>query len=269
MSPTWLMVWLFLELNLMAVMPLLGLGLVYYFVIQSLAGLIFLFGGMGPSFPLLLISMMIKLAVFPFSFWMLYVIKSSPWLGGAFLSSLSKLLPLWVLNTLPMKSMTAFLLLTILWGSVYGIFQTKVKGVLACSSVGHTGWLSLFVTMSIKSWFIYFLTYFPLVLLLFLFSSKSEFDYWSSMNYYKIPLLTTLLILSGIPPFSGAWLKIVAFMSLNYEISFMFSLLFFMASALNMFFYFKLMIGMLNKNEKMKFHHLLLSFTLMLPQFLI
>uniref|UniRef100_A0AAU8L1A5 NADH-ubiquinone oxidoreductase chain 2 n=1 Tax=Bryozoa sp. TaxID=2813608 RepID=A0AAU8L1A5_9BILA len=269
MSSSWLMIWLFLEMNLMSIMPLLSFSVIYYFIIQSLGGMIFLFGSINKEMLFLMIGLMIKLAIFPFSFWVPTIINDAPWMGGALLSSVGKLMPLFTLLNFKMMNNSIFFFITVMWGSFYGVFQTKVKKILACSSVSHTGWLSMLLTLKIKNNIIYFISYFPLIFMLFLISKNSSNKYWKSLSYNKLTLLTILLILSGLPPFSGMWAKILTFMAFSFMPN-MFFIMFFIMSAFNLFFYFKIIIGfMSNKYLKMNFKDMIFSLSLMVPQFII
>lgn len=267
-SPSWLIIWVFLELNLIAVLPLLNNRLIFYFIIQSLGGLIFLFRRIFRNVLFILIRIMVKLAIFPFCFWILNVIDNSRWNGGAFLSRIRKLLPLGIIYNLMLKNITFFFFLTVLWGSLHGVIQTKIKKLLACSSVRHTGWLRLFISLKIKHNLVYVWSYFPLIFFLFFFNNPNKFLYWNSVNHIKLPLLTTLLILSGLPPFSGLWIKIIRFISLSH-VSSIFRIMFFFISTFNLYFYFKLMLGIIKSYKFMCYKHIIICFILLIPQFLI
>lgn len=265
---SWLIIWVFLELNLIAIIPLLNLSSIYYFIIQSLAGIMFLCGRVFITEILLIISMFIKLAIFPFSFWIPSAIKNSSWEGGAILSSLSKLSPLFIIRYFIIINTLGFFLITVLWGAFYGCFQRDVKSILACSSVNHTGWIRSIIILKLKNRFIYLRIYFILVPLLFFLRKNRIYKFWHTLNENKLVIIIILLVLRGLPPFSRMWFKILVFFSFS-NTSNLLILLFFISSAFNIFFYFKLILGFLFKNVYLNFKYLLISLFLFCPQYLI
>ncbi len=80
LSSSWLARWIFLELNLIAIIPILNFGAVDYFIIQAIAGMAILFGIIRQSEFYILLGLIIKLGIFPFSFWITIIINNSKWL---------------------------------------------------------------------------------------------------------------------------------------------------------------------------------------------
>ncbi len=157
--------------------------------------------------------------------------------------------------------------LTVIWGSFYGCFQTLTKKILACSSVRHTGWIAIMLTIKAKEQFIYLITYFPLTFILFIITKNRFLRLWTRITQNKLPFIIILLILSGLPPFSGIWIKFIVFFRFNEGIN-LFVIIFFVSSALNLFFYFKLIMGFLNKPIKLNIKDRLIRALILIPQFL-
>lgn len=268
LSPSWLTRWMFLELNLIAIIPILNFGAIDYFIIQAIAGIIILFGVIRNSMIYILLGIIIKLGIFPFSFWIPLIISNSPWIGGALLSSLTKVSPLIVLTILIIPSINLLFMITVLWGSIYGCFQTRTKKILACSSVSHTGWIRVILTMKIKGQFIYLITYFPLAFILFWMAKDRFLSRWIRITQNKLSFIIILLILRGLPPFSGIWIKFLVFFRFNEGIN-LFVLLFFVSAALNLFFYSKLILGFLSKPIKLNIKDRFIRALIFTPQFLI
>uniref|UniRef100_A0AAU8L1A1 NADH-ubiquinone oxidoreductase chain 2 n=1 Tax=Bryozoa sp. TaxID=2813608 RepID=A0AAU8L1A1_9BILA len=249
LASSWITVWMFLELAMMSVFPWLNTGILTYFIVQSVSSILFIYAILTNEKYFIIFSLVIKLGLFPFSFWVPLVINKSSWLGGLMLSSFLKIAPLTIFFSLDMKNSEMLTIMSVLWASFYGCYQTKVKMVLAYSSIIHTSWLFMLFVSKPENFLFYIFFYFFFTIMMFSLSFGSFSNYWSNMNHNKFPLMVVILTISGMPPFSGFWFKLLLIktFSLNWGI---FALLGLLASSASMFFYLKLISSLILQLEK-------------------
>lgn len=234
----WLFAWLALEINIISFIPILIItqsnqeteSAIKYFLIQALGSSILLIYSSSlwyssiPSniMPLLLIfRLLIKLGAAPFHPWFPQVISSTHWLGCFLLSTWQKLAPLLLTSFLFPSSLflCLFASSTALFGGVLGINQTKLRSLIAYSSLVHLGWMiGLAYVNKPTATIIYFAIYSSIILPLFILFHSLNIKYVSYSSQRSsfnplLPLFISLLLLSlsGIPPLTGfipKWISI-------------------------------------------------------------
>lgn len=161
-SCNWLYVWMGLEINLISFIPLImssGVDIeterrLKYFLIQALGSGILLFGSLVEmNYPnsmipdwlgvcILVMSLMVKLGMAPFHFWLPHVMGGIRWISCLILSVWQKIGPLFVLSSFFFRSRYYVYLsscLGALIGGVGGMNQRQIRVLLAYSSIGHIG----------------------------------------------------------------------------------------------------------------------------------
>nr|YP_010578468.1 NADH dehydrogenase subunit 2 [Acroteriobatus blochii]UZP16457.1 NADH dehydrogenase subunit 2 [Acroteriobatus blochii] len=234
----WLLIWMGLEINTMAIIPLMIQqqhpraveATTKYFLTQATASALLLFAGttnawmtgqwditemMNPvSATLITTALALKIGLAPMHFWLPEVLQGLNLITGLILSTWQKLAPFAILLQLsPLLNphlLTLFGILSIIVGGWGGLNQTQLRKILAYSSIAHLGWM------------ITILHYAPnltlLNLTLYIIMTTSMFLLFNTFNTTKInsiassttksPLLTiitltTLLSLGGLPPLTG------------------------------------------------------------------
>nr|YP_009701291.1 NADH dehydrogenase subunit 2 [Cociella crocodilus]QEQ55513.1 NADH dehydrogenase subunit 2 [Cociella crocodilus] len=236
-SSHWLMAWMGLELNTIAILPLMAKyhhprateATTKYFLTQATGAAILLFAtltdawiqghwaviySMNPlTTNIMALALALKLGMAPMHFWLPEVLQGVDLTTGLILSTWQKLAPFILLVQIQNINPTLPVLIaltSILVGGWGGLNQTQLRKVLAYSSIAHLGWMMLVMmyspTLAILSLFMYIIMTTSAFLMFKLFSVTSLNAL--STSWSKYPLLTALaplilLSLAGLPPLSG------------------------------------------------------------------
>nr|YP_010976198.1 NADH dehydrogenase subunit 2 [Notropis maculatus]WNX94700.1 NADH dehydrogenase subunit 2 [Notropis maculatus] len=237
-SSHWLLAWMGLEINTLAIIPLMAQhhhpraveATTKYFLTQATAAAVILFASTinawitgewdmtSMSNPIastiILAALALKIGLAPMHFWLPEVLQGLDLSTGLILSTWQKLAPL----TLIIQTAQTFdpLLLTILgltstlvggWG---GLNQTQLRKILAYSSIAHMGWMIIIIQHAPQLTLLALLTYILMtsaafLTLKFLYATKIG---TLATTWSKSPLLTAttallLLSLGGLPPLTG------------------------------------------------------------------
>nr|YP_002726388.1 NADH dehydrogenase subunit 2 [Siphonaria pectinata]ACE62833.1 NADH dehydrogenase subunit 2 [Siphonaria pectinata] len=220
-ASNWVICWVGIELSFLGLIPLLFLSNSYmslnkesslkYFCVQALGSAFLFISGMVMYMGLsdskifesmFLLSLCIKLGVFPGHFWVPSVLAGLEWVPSYLLLSIQKVAPLALManflgsHTFFQSSALVLGGLSALVGGLIGNNQTSVRAMIGASSVAHTGWVIIGAICGCL--WIYFGIY-CVVLGLSMFCLWEGNAMASSMS---------LLSLSGLPPFImfiGKW----------------------------------------------------------------
>nr|AQU13075.1 NADH dehydrogenase subunit 2 [Plakobranchus cf. ocellatus HW-2015] len=221
-SSNWVICWVGVEVSFLGLIPLLFMNNKYvsltkesamkYFCIQALGSALLLYSGLmmfsdlSSSFitVLLVLSIFIKLGVFPMHFWVPSVAAGLDWIPLFFTLTVQKIAPfafliliVGVFDSLFNMGIAILGGLTSLVGSLMGNNQTDLRAMLGCSSIAHSGWL-LLGCLTGYFWG-YFFIYCLGLFFVFYFLTSSN-----SMSETGLGILS----LSGLPPFFmflGKW----------------------------------------------------------------
>nr|YP_010534117.1 NADH dehydrogenase subunit 2 [Rexea prometheoides]UXX50407.1 NADH dehydrogenase subunit 2 [Rexea prometheoides] len=236
-SSHWLLAWMGLEMNTLAIIPLMAQNhhpraveaTTKYFLTQATAAAMLLFASatnawltgewnieqMTHPLPTTMITLALamKLGLAPVHAWLPEVLQGLDLTTGLILSTWQKLAPFALLVQIPHTN-TALLmtlgLLSSLVGGWGGLNQTQLRKILAYSSIAHLGWMILILQFSPQLTLLALLTYFIMT-----FTAFSTFKLNKTMNinslatsWTKAPALTALtplvlLSLGGLPPLTG------------------------------------------------------------------
>nr|WLV27694.1 NADH dehydrogenase subunit 2 [Tscherskia triton] len=275
LSTNFFLMWIGLEMNLLAIIPLMvnkssprsTEAATKYFITQATASMIFLLStilnykqlGMWTLQPqtsslctaLLLTSLAIKLGLSPFHTWLPEVTQGIPLNTALLLLTWQKLAPMSILfqiyEYLYPPILIILALTSVLTGAWGGLNQTQTRKIMAYSSIAHMGWMISVLpynpTLTITNLIIY------IMLTLALFSILSPHSLSSikttSLLWNKAPAtlpLTSLILLSmgGLPPLTGflpKWLIITELLKNNNHIL---ATTMAIAALINLFFYTRL-----------------------------
>nr|AFI39336.1 NADH dehydrogenase subunit 2 [Anolis carolinensis] len=274
-SHHWLMAWVGLELNTLAIIPIISTmhhprsteAATKYFLTQAAASALILFSSMtnawntgswditqpltSPSYILLTMALAMKLGLAPLHFWLPEVIQGSTMTTAFIITTWQKIAPMsLIFLTMNNLSTPVFLLMGLLsslvggWG---GLNQTQTRKIMAYSSIAHLGWMatisSIMTNILIMNLLIYLIMTTSVFLSLIISKSKTIQDTtstWTLSPTLTIIMLLSLLSLGGLPPLTGfipKWLIMEELILQNFNL-----LISMMAasSLLSLFFYLRL-----------------------------
>nr|QCT05311.1 NADH dehydrogenase subunit 2 [Nesogale talazaci] len=274
-SSHWLMTWIGLEMNMFAIIPLIMKShtprateaATKYFLIQASASMLLLlaaslnFMKMGQwtltslddqtAATLLLISLMMKLGMAPFHFWVPEVTQGTLLSTGLVILTWQKLAPLSIMyQTAPLLKPDIILtsaILSILIGGWGGLNQTQLRKIMAYSSIAHMGWMAAVLTFNPSLMLLNLLLYiiFTLATFTIMMSCSTSSTSTLSMSWNNYPLMMTMLLtvlmsMGGLPPLTGfipKWLIIDELIKNN---NIILPLAMAMMALLNLYFYMRL-----------------------------
>nr|YP_008994777.1 NADH dehydrogenase subunit 2 [Polypterus palmas buettikoferi]ADG95271.1 NADH dehydrogenase subunit 2 [Polypterus palmas buettikoferi] len=236
-SSNWLLAWIGLEINTLAIIPLMARqhhpraveAATKYFITQTAAAALLLFTSLinawqsgqwliqdmsMPISALMTLAISIKLGVAPMHFWLPEVMQGITLNTGLILATWQKLAPLALLyqisNGLMPELMIILGLMSTIIGGWGGLNQTQIRKIMAYSSIAHLGWIISIMhfmpTLAIINLAIY------IIMTTTMFMTFNTMNSTSinmlAMNWSKFPILAaitmlTLLSLGGLPPLLG------------------------------------------------------------------
>nr|QIM56760.1 NADH dehydrogenase subunit 2 [Spizella pallida] len=274
-SNHWIMAWMGLEINTLAILPLISKShhpraieaATKYFLTQAAASALVLFSSMTnawatgqwditqlthPTSCLILTSAIaMKLGLVPFHFWFPEVLQGSPLTTGLLLSTLMKLPPITLLYmTSPSLNPTLLTTLAILstaLGGWMGLNQTQIRKILAFSSISHLGWMAVIIIYNPKLTLLNFYLYAMMTTTVFLTLNTTKvlklstlMTAWTKIPSLNAMLLLTLLSLAGLPPLTGFLPKWLIIQELTMQDMAPTATLISLLSLLSLFFYLRL-----------------------------
>nr|BAD89248.1 NADH dehydrogenase subunit 2 [Batrachomoeus trispinosus] len=274
MSNHWLTAWMGLELNTLAIIPLMTKNhhprtteaATKYFLIQAIASATILLASIfntwttgqwniyymtHPTASVMVYSALcLKLGLAPLHTWLPEILQGLNLMTGMILSTWQKLAPMALIVQIPNNHPNILLtvgMVSMLVGGWGGMNQTQTRKLLAYSSIAHMGWiivaLSLLPSLS------------HLALLLYIIMTTSTFLGLAhiqatnishlSLSWIKTPILTCLILLAlitlgGLPPLSGFMPKWLIISEMTKQGMLPLTLLAAMSSLLSLFFYTRL-----------------------------
>nr|AHA81831.1 NADH dehydrogenase subunit 2 [Etheostoma spectabile pulchellum] len=236
-SSHWLLAWMGLEMNTLAIIPLMARhhhpraveATTKYFLTQATAAAMILFASttnawltgqwdilqMSHPLPITLVTLALalKIGLAPVHSWLPEVLQGLDLVTGLILSTWQKLAPFALLLQLQPANSTILIALGLastLVGGWGGLNQTQLRKILAYSSIAHLGWMILILQFSPSLTLLTLLTYFVMTLSAFLVFklNKSTSINMLATSWAKAPALTALaplilLSLGGLPPLTG------------------------------------------------------------------
>nr|YP_009479492.1 NADH dehydrogenase subunit 2 [Pagellus acarne]AVV92440.1 NADH dehydrogenase subunit 2 [Pagellus acarne] len=236
-SSHWLLAWMGLEINTLAILPLMAQlhhpraveATTKYFVAQATAAAMLMFASgtnawltgqwniqlLTHPLPVTLITLAIglKIGLAPMHSWLPEVIQGVDFITGLILSTWQKLAPFVLLLQLQPTNSALLLALGIastLVGGWGGLNQTQIRKILAYSSIAHLGWMTLVLQYSTALAVLTLILYFTMTFsafLLFKLNNSTTINLLA-MAWAKVPaapILAPLILLSlaGLPPLTG------------------------------------------------------------------
>nr|YP_009310996.1 NADH dehydrogenase subunit 2 [Sawbwa resplendens]BAV69574.1 NADH dehydrogenase subunit 2 [Sawbwa resplendens] len=237
-SSHWLLAWMGLEINTLAITPLMAQhhhpraveATTKYFLTQATAAAMILFASTTNAWmtgewsindlsspaanTMFMTALALKIGLAPMHFWMPEVLQGLDLTTGLILSTWQKLAPFaLIIQTAQNINPSLMMLLGItstLVGGWGGLNQTQIRKILAYSSIAHMGWMIIIIQYAPQLTMIALGTYIIMTSAAFLTMKMSMVTKVSTLatTWSKNPILTSttalvLLSLGGLPPLTG------------------------------------------------------------------
>nr|YP_009228218.1 NADH dehydrogenase subunit 2 [Gobiobotia filifer]AKG64583.1 NADH dehydrogenase subunit 2 [Gobiobotia filifer] len=237
-SSHWLLAWMGLEVNTLAIVPLMAQhhhpraveATTKYFLTQATAAAMILFASTtnawisgewdmsNMSNPLastmIIIALALKIGLAPMHFWLPEVLQGLDLFTGLVLSTWQKLAPLALIiqvsQAIDPLLLTSLGLISALAGGWGGLNQTQLRKVLAYSSIAHMGWMVIVLQYAPQLTVLALGTYIFMTSAAFLAlktSSATKINtlamVWSNSPILTAATALVLLSLGGLPPLTG------------------------------------------------------------------
>uniref|UniRef100_UPI0030FEB157 NADH dehydrogenase subunit 2 n=1 Tax=Centropomus parallelus TaxID=28805 RepID=UPI0030FEB157 len=237
MSSHWLLAWMGLEINTLAIIPIMAQhhhpraieATTKYFLTQATAAAMLLFASttnawltgqwailqMSHPIPttMALLALALKIGLAPMHSWLPEVLQGLNLTTGLILSTWQKLAPfalLLQLQSINPTIITTLAVLSTLIGGWGGLNQTQLRKILAYSSIAHLGWMLLILQFSPSLTMLALIMYLIMtssVFLVFKLNNSTNINSLA-LSWAKTPILTCLaplilLSLGGLPPLTG------------------------------------------------------------------
>nr|YP_010000717.1 NADH dehydrogenase subunit 2 [Onychorhynchus coronatus]ACN78109.1 NADH dehydrogenase subunit 2 [Onychorhynchus coronatus]ACN78110.1 NADH dehydrogenase subunit 2 [Onychorhynchus coronatus]ACN78111.1 NADH dehydrogenase subunit 2 [Onychorhynchus coronatus]QOD96629.1 NADH dehydrogenase subunit 2 [Onychorhynchus coronatus] len=274
-SNHWMMAWTGLEINTLAILPLISKShhpraveaATKYFLVQATASTLLLFSSTINAWHtgqwditqlthptacmLLTVAISMKLGLVPFHFWFPEVLQGASLLTSLLLATVMKLPPTTLLF-LTSPSLNPTLLSTMAIASTalggwMGLNQTQIRKILAFSSISHLGWMTIILIHNPKLTLITFYLYSLTTAAIFSILNTTNTLKLSTMmtSWTKIPSLTAVLMvvllsLAGLPPLTGFLPKWLIIQELTKQELTVIATMIALLSLLGLFFYLRL-----------------------------
>nr|QOH99704.1 NADH dehydrogenase subunit 2 [Tanakia lanceolata] len=278
-SSHWLLAWMGLEINTLAIIPLMAQhhhpraveASTKYFLVQATAAAMILFAGTtnawitgtwemtNMSSPLasamIIFALALKIGLAPMHLWMPEVLQGLDLTTGLILSTWQKLAPLALIvqtaqDINPMLLTTLGLLSTLIggWG---GLNQTQLRKILAYSSIAHMGWMIIVLQYAPQLTLLALLTYIFMTSAAFLtlkmFSTtkiNTLTTIWTKSPALSVTTALVLLSLAGLPPLTGFMPKWLILQELTKQDLPAIATVMALAALLSLYFYLRLCYAM-------------------------
>nr|AOR83369.1 NADH dehydrogenase subunit 2 [Geopelia humeralis] len=237
-SNHWMMAWTGLEINTLAVIPLISKShhpraieaTIKYFLVQATASALLLFSSMSNAWAtgqwditqlthptsclLLTTAIAMKLGLVPFHFWFPEVLQGSSMITALLLSTAMKLPPIAILfltsHSLNPTLLTTMAIASTALGGWMGLNQTQIRKILAFSSISHMGWMAIIIIYNPNLTLLTFYLYTLMTTTVFLSFNTTKalklttmMTSWAKTPMLNATLMLALLSLAGLPPLTG------------------------------------------------------------------
>nr|YP_007890895.1 NADH dehydrogenase subunit 2 [Cephalopholis boenak]AGI48836.1 NADH dehydrogenase subunit 2 [Cephalopholis boenak] len=277
-SSHWLLAWMGLEINTLAIIPIMAQqhhpraveATTKYFLTQAAGAATLLFASttnawltgqwdiQQMSHPLattmIILALSLKIGLAPLHTWLPEVLQGLDLTTGLILSTWQKLAPFALLTQIQPISPTILIALGItstLVGGWGGLNQTQLRKILAYSSTAHLGWMILVLQFSPQLTLLTLITYLIMTSSTFLVFklNKSTNINMLATSWAKTPALTALtplilLSLGGLPPLTGFMPKWLILQELTKQDLALVATLAAMTALLSLYFYLRLTYAM-------------------------
>nr|BAS04713.1 NADH dehydrogenase subunit 2 [Tribolodon brandtii] len=278
-SSHWLLAWMGLEINTLAIVPLMAQhhhpraveATTKYFLTQATAAAMILFASTTNAWitgewaindltnpiatTMIIMALALKIGLAPMHLWMPEVLQGLDLLTGLILSTWQKLAPLALIiqtaQTIDPLILTTLGLVSTLVGGWGGLNQTQLRKILAYSSIAHMGWMIIVLQYAPQLTLLALITYIFMTSAAFLALKTLSATKISTLAvmWPKSPALTVttalvLLSLGGLPPLTGFMPKWLIMQELATQSLPLTATIMALAALLSLYFYLRLCYAM-------------------------
>nr|YP_010379893.1 NADH dehydrogenase subunit 2 [Gymnothorax fimbriatus]UDF87702.1 NADH dehydrogenase subunit 2 [Gymnothorax fimbriatus]UEX93171.1 NADH dehydrogenase subunit 2 [Gymnothorax fimbriatus] len=278
-STHWLLAWMGLEINTLAIIPLMAQhhhpraveATTKYFLTQAAAAALLLFAAtsnawmlgtwhiLQPSHPLAttitMISLGMKVGLAPIHLWLPEVLQGLDLSTGLILSTWQKLAPMILIYQIApnVNPTLLFLLGTIsaLVGGWGGLNQTQIRKILAYSSIAHMGWMIIILKHSPNLMILNLMVYIIMTSTAFMTlktvsttNINTLATAWAKAPTMITIAMLTMLSLGGLPPLTGFMPKWMILQELTKQDLAVTATIMALSALLSLFFYLRLCYSM-------------------------
>nr|YP_003345438.1 NADH dehydrogenase subunit 2 [Myrichthys maculosus]BAI53420.1 NADH dehydrogenase subunit 2 [Myrichthys maculosus] len=237
-SSHWLLAWMGLEINTLAILPLMAQNhhpraveaTTKYFLTQATAAAMILFSTMMNAWltgsweiqqtfhptimAITFLSLGLKVGLAPMHFWLPEVLQGLDLSTGLILSTWQKLAPMTLIYQISLETnqnmMVALGLSSALIGGWGGLNQTQLRKILAYSSIAHMGWMIMVLSYAPSLMILNLTMYIVMTYTAFATLKNMSATKINTLatSWTKAPIITavnliTMLSLAGLPPLTG------------------------------------------------------------------
>nr|YP_010735468.1 NADH dehydrogenase subunit 2 [Rhipicephalus rutilus]WEI30802.1 NADH dehydrogenase subunit 2 [Rhipicephalus rutilus] len=259
-SNSWFIFWLMMEINMMSFIPIMNEfklknynSMIMYFIIQSFSSSLFFISSFQYSLlnmelflGLINISILIKLGVIPFHFWLILISESLNFNSLLILLTIQKIIPLLIIEKFMNKLMIPLFVLSSLMASILAMKYKMMKKILIFSSISHQGWILCLIAKKMNFWFSYLIMYSVIIYSIINNCKMINFNSLNNLTSNKISMkmkntmIMSMMSLAGMPPFLGFFMKIMAILYLI-KMNLIFMIILIISSLINLFFYLRIL----------------------------
>nr|BAJ07660.1 NADH dehydrogenase subunit 2 [Gobiomorphus cotidianus] len=277
-SSHWLLAWMGLEINTLAIIPLMAQhhhpraieATTKYFLTQATAAATLLFASITNAWltgqwdiqqmthplpvTMITLALALKIGLAPLHTWLPEVLQGLSLTTGLILSTWQKLAPFALLLQLSNTNQTMLVVLALtstLVGGWGGLNQTQLRKILAYSSIAHLGWMMLIVQFAPSLTLLALLLYFVMTFSAFLTFKLNNATTINTLatSWTKAPVITSmtpmiLLSLGGLPPLTGFMPKWLILQELTKQDLALTATVAAMTALLSLYFYLRLSYAM-------------------------
>nr|ARH10733.1 NADH dehydrogenase subunit 2 [Laingia psammae] len=261
-SMNWLSMWMGLELNLFAIIPIMNFkssiysieSTMKYFLIQAFSSIILLmflinkslFFFMNNFNMLIIMPLLIKLSLMPFHIWLPSMIEGLNWMSCFLMLTWQKISPMIMISYLNFNKTLIMMIIFMSLNSILGFNQNSIRKILAFSSINNSTWMLIMILINENLWMNYFFIYSLLNLFMINIFNKYKINYINQLKFFnlnfffKINLLMLIFSMMGLPPMMGFFMKWMLIKTLIYNKMFLTMIMLIKLTILNLFFYMKM-----------------------------
>nr|YP_009114680.1 NADH dehydrogenase subunit 2 [Palaeopropithecus ingens]AII98764.1 NADH dehydrogenase subunit 2 [Palaeopropithecus ingens] len=274
-SSHWLLIWVGLEINMLAIIPVLTKktnprsteAATKYLLTQATASMLLMmtivinamhsgqWNIINTHNPfnslMIIIALTMKLGMAPFHFWVPEVTQGIPLTAGMLLLTWQKLAPISIMLQIhPSMNLNILLLLalsSILVGGWGGLNQTQLRKILAYSSIAHMGWMTAILmycpSLTILNLLIYLMLTTAVFTMLNINSDTTTLtlsSLWNKNPTITLMILISLMSLGGLPPLTGFLPKWVIVQEFTKNNNIIMATIMAIMALLNLYFYMRL-----------------------------
>nr|AJA04785.1 NADH dehydrogenase subunit 2 [Phrynocephalus przewalskii] len=237
-SSNWLMAWIGLELNMLAILPIISKpkttraseATTKYFLTQAIASAMMLLSSTinvwqtGSwnilelknkfSTTIMALSLMMKMGAAPIHFWLPEVLQGTTLQTALLITTWQKIAPVTLMymisNNIQPTILVSAGILSMIIGGLGGINQTQLRKMMAYSSINNLGWtitiMAFSPNMALMNICTYIIMTTPIFLMMTNMSTKTLQNLsttWTTSMTMTLSIALLMLSTSGLPPFTG------------------------------------------------------------------